>query len=42
MMQIKQTIKQVCVMQSGAVVLRAQATFVRAEGGDFEKFNACY
>ncbi len=41
-MQIKQTTKQVCVMQSGAVVLRAQATFVRAEGGDFEKFNACY
>ncbi|MBQ7378590.1 MAG: hypothetical protein IJW70_02785 [Clostridia bacterium] len=41
-MQIKQNTKQVRVMQSGAVVLRAQATYVTAEGEGFEKFNACY
>lgn len=41
-MQIKQKSKQINVIQGGAVVLRARATYVSAEGGDFQTFNDCY
>lgn len=41
-MQIKQKSKQVCVMQSGAVVLRGTATWVYVADEGFERFNECY
>ncbi|MBE6675517.1 MAG: hypothetical protein E7594_01615 [Ruminococcaceae bacterium] len=41
-MQIKQKSEQICVMQGGAVVLRARATYAAVEGGDCERFNECY
>lgn len=41
-MQIKQHTKQVRVMQNGAVVLRAQATYISLEGEQHRSFNTCY
>lgn len=41
-MQIKQKSRQICVMQGGAVVLRARATYVTVEGEGCERFNDCY
>ncbi len=41
-MQIKQHSKQICVRQGTAVVLRARATYLSAEGEGCEAFNRCY
>ena len=41
-MQIKQICKHANVMERGAIVLRARATYVQLEGEGYEKFNACY
>lgn len=41
-MQFEQKTEQVSVMQSGACVLRARATYVCAKGEGQERFNACY
>ncbi|MBQ2807255.1 MAG: hypothetical protein IJF08_09410 [Clostridia bacterium] len=41
-MQIKQVTKHVNVIESGAVVLRARATYVAVVGVGYEKFNDCY
>ena len=41
-MQFKQQTGQISVMQSGACVLRARASYVQAEGEGQERFNECY
>lgn len=41
-MQFGQKTGQISVMQSGACVLRATASYVYAEGEGQERFNACY
>ena len=41
-MQFEQKTEQISVMQSGACVLRARATYVCAIGEGQERFNAFY
>ena len=41
-MQFGQKTEQISVMQSGACVLRARASYVYAEGEGNERFNECY
>lgn len=41
-MQIKQICKHANVMERGAIVLRARASYVQLEGEGYERFNECY